>query len=204
MANQNKPSGLTPLTYLNGADWDGRGNVYTIVAADVNAFYPGDLVALNGTSSADGIPGITQATAAAPAVGVVLAVGINKDSVYIDPNNLSRVFRPALAQAINYYALVCDDPNVIFEAQENAGTITAAQAARNVNIVYAAPATGVVVSGTMIASASQAVTAGLNLKLLGPVRRYNPDGTFNGVGANCKWRCLINNHQYKGTGVLGV
>lgn len=201
MPNVNRPSGLSPVKYLGGADWDGKGNMYYIAAADTNAFYIGDLVALNNTAdSTRGIQGITLATAGNPAVGVIMGIGINPEGgPYIDPSNLDRIWRPSGAASVPYYALVCDDPYVIFEAQEDgdSGTIAAANVSSNANIIYAAPATGVRVSGTMIDSSSVNTTSTLNLKLMGLVRRYEGNGSLNTFGDYAKWLCMINNHQYK-------
>lgn len=200
MANTNRPSGLSPVKYLGGADWDGKANMYYIAAADTNAFYIGDLVDLNNTADATrGIQGVTLATAGNPAVGVVVAIGTNAEGgPYINPANLERTWRPSGAQAEAYYALVVDDPQVIFEAQEDGvgGAIAAANVSSNVDFIYAAPATGVRVSGTMIDSNTVNTTATLNLKLLGLVRRYD-NGALNTFGQYAKWLCLINNHRYR-------
>ena len=197
----NRPSGLSPVKYLGGADWDGKVNQYYIAAANTNPFYPGDLVALNNTADATrGIQGITLATAGAAAVGVIVAVGTNPEGgPYINPNDLSKVYRPTGAQSVNYYAAVVDDPWVIFEIQEDgdAGTIAAASSSKNANIIYAAPATGVVVSGTLVDSSSVNTTSTLNLKLMGLQRRYD-QGVLNTFGLYAKWLCMINNHWYKG------
>lgn len=200
MANVNRPTGLSPVKHLSGADWDGKANMYYIAAADTNPFYPGDLVDLNNTADATrGIQGITLATAGNPAVGVLLSVGvIPEGGPYINPSDLTATARPTGAQAVPYYALVVDDPYVIFEAQEDgdAGVIAAASSSKNANIIYAAPATGVRFSGTMIDSSSVATTVTLNLKLLGLVRRYDL-GALNTYGLYAKWLCLINNHRYR-------
>lgn len=201
MANVNRPSGLSPVKYLGGADWDGKANMYYIAAANTNPFYIGDLVVLNQTADATrGIQGITLATAGNPAVGVIVGIGTNPEGgPYINPSNLDRIWRPSGAQAEAYYALVVDDPYVIFEAQEDAvgGAIAAANVSSNANIIYAAPGTGVRVSGTMIDSSTVNTTSTLNLKLLGLVRRYEGNGSLNTFGQYAKWLCMINNHQYK-------
>lgn len=201
MPNVNRPSGLSPVKYLGGADWDGKANMYYIAAADTNPFYIGDLVDLNNTADATrGIQGVTLATAGNPAVGVIVGIGTNPEGgPYINPDNLTRVWRPTGAQAEAYYALVVDDPYVIFEAQEDGvgGTIAAASSSKNANIIYAAPATGVRVSGTMIDSSTVNTTSTLNLKLMGLVRRYEGNGSLNTYGNFAKWLCMINNHRYK-------
>lgn len=201
MPNVNRPSGLSPVKYLGGADWDGKANMYYIAAADTNPFYIGDVVDLNNTADATrGIQGVTLATAGNPAVGVIVGIGTNPEGgPYINPANLDRIWRPTGAQAENYYALVVDDPYVIFEAQEDGvgGTIAAASSSKNANLIYAAPGTGVRVSGTMIDSSTVNTTSTLNLKLLGLVRRYEGNGSLNTFGNFAKWLCMINNHRYK-------
>lgn len=201
MPNVNRPTGLSPVKYLGGADWDGKANMYYIAAADTNPFYIGDVVDLNNTADATrGIQGVTLATAGNPAVGVIVGIGTNPEGgPYINPDNLTLVNRPSGAQSVPYYALVVDDPYVIFEAQEDGvgGTIAAASSSKNANLIYAAPATGVRFSGTMIDSSTVNTTSTLNLKLLGLVRRFEGNGSLNTFGNFAKWLCLINNHRYK-------
>ena len=212
--NPSKPAGLSPLRYLNSAKYDGKGQMYSIAAADTNPYFPGDLVTPTATGDSNGIPGITIATAGNPAVGVIVAVGtllatgyLVPGGPYINANNLSLVNRPSGAQASVYYALVADDPNIIYEIQEGgAGTnLTTAACNNNANIVYAAPATGVNVSGTQLNNATVATTITLNLKILRLVQRI--DNHFvtspaTGGGAQ-KWEVIINNHVYRG-GTLGI
>jgi hypothetical protein len=201
MPNANRPSGLSPLTYLNGADWDGRGNMYYIAQADGNAFYVGDPVVLSGNGDpVRGIPGVTIATAGNPVTGVIVAIGVNPDGgPYIDPNNLGRVFAPA-TKTQAYYALVVDDPNVIFEIQEvGTGTqLDSAAIGLNADFVAGAPAAGVSVSGYQLNNVGEATSSALNLKLLGLVRRFD-----NVFGAYAKWRVMINNHTYR-AGITGL
>jgi hypothetical protein len=212
--NPSKPAGLSPLRYLNSAKYDGKGQMYSIAAADTNPYFPGDLVTPTATGDSNGIPGITIATAGNPAVGVIVAVGtllatgyLVPGGPYINANNLSLVNRPSGAQSSVYYALVADDPNIIYEIQEGgAGTnLTTAACNNNANIVYAAPATGVNVSGTQLNNATVATTITLNLKILRLVQRI--DNHFvtspaTGGGAQ-KWEVIINNHVYRG-GTLGI
>jgi hypothetical protein len=214
IVNPNKPAGLSPVAYLNGANYDGKVRMYSILAANTNPFYVGDLVVpvAGGTATASdsrGIPAVTLATAGNAAVGVIVAVGTTPDGgPYANPANLNQNYRPTGAQAVNYYAAVSDDPNIIYEIQEGgAGTnLTNAAVLRNANIVYAAPAAGVYVSGTTLDNGTVAVTATLNLKILGFARRPM-DNAFvttpaTGGGAQ-KWWVLINNHYYR-TGIIAL
>jgi hypothetical protein len=208
IVNPNKPAGLAAVKHILGNSMVGQGNMYTVLAADTNPYFIGDLVDLTGIGDSRGIPGITLATAGNPAVGVIAAIGVNPDGgPYVNINNLALVNRPTGAQPVNYYALVMDDPYLIFEIQEGgAGTnLTTAFVGKNANILYAAPAAGVAVSGTTFNNATTATTATLNLKLLGLVRRADNAFTTSpttGGGAQ-KWWCTINNHRYK-AGVAGI
>src|SRR4051812_12623874 len=121
MANQNQPSGLAPVRYLGGSAWNGAANQYCILAADTNAFFVGDRVTTIGNAGADanGIPAVTLAAPGTAARGVIVAVGtFGPGGPPVNPNNLNAVSRPTGAQTVNYYALVVDDPDVLFEVQE--------------------------------------------------------------------------------------
>lgn len=203
--NPNKPSGLSPIRYLNGANYDGKAGVYSILAANTNPFFVGDLVVpITGGGGVSGIPAVTLATAGNPAIGVVIAVGPNVGSLFteggpfINVNNLNVVNRPSGAQPVNYFCAVSDDPNIIYEIQEgNTGTnLTSAALMRNANILYSAPATGVNVSGTVLDNTTVAVTATLNLKLMKFVRRIDNNFLTTPAtgGAAQKWEVMINNH----------
>lgn len=205
MANRNKPMGLTPVKYLNGADWDGRGNVYSVATANATILSPGDPVVLSGTADATGkYPGIVRMTpgtggAQAGCVGVVIAIGLNPNGPFINPNDLTVMQKPANAVPV-YYALVVDDPNVIFEVQEDSdgGALAITSVGLNCNVIFANPATGVVVSGVQLDSSSALSTLTLDCKLL----RVAPY-IDNELGVNARWWVLINNHVFK-TGNLGV
>lgn len=212
--NISKPSGLSPVRYLNGATYDGKGNMYAILAADTNPYFPGDLVVPQNTGDANGIPCVTLATAGNPAVGVVVAVGTLPSQGYLVPGgpyvnaaNLNLINRPSGAQTTVYYALISDDPNIVYEIQEGgAGTnLTTAACNNNANILYAAPATGVNVSGTTLNNASVLTTATLNLKIIRLAQRIDNHFVTNPAtgGGGQKWEVLINNHVYRG-GTTGI
>ena len=213
--NPSKPAGLSPVRYLNGATYDGKAQMYCVLAADTNPYFPGDLVTPSASGGdANGVPAVTLATAGNVAVGVIIAIGTLTGTGYLPPGgpyinaaNLNLVNRPTGAQSSVYYALVSDDPNIVYEIQEGgAGTnLTTAAINNNANILYAAPATGVNVSGTVLNNASVATTATLNLKILRLAQRI--DNHFvtspaTGGGAQ-KFEVIINNHVYRG-GTTGI
>ena len=202
MANTNAPSGLSPVQYLNGAPWTGGGRVYCIPDTDdTNAYAIGDPVASAGSSDAAGIPTITLATAGTGNAirGVIVSMGGTKyGAALVDPVDLNNMFIPA-TKARSYYVLVCDDPMVIFEAQEAAtGTaFAAAQVGLNANLVSGTHNN--YVSGWQIDRTSPATTSTLQVRLL----QLAPRAAGNAFGDYAKWWVLINNHELK-AGVAGV
>lgn len=197
MANINKVAGLTPVKYLNGAKWTGQGNIYSIASDNTDAMYVGDPVTLSGTGDTLGIPGIGIGVAGATCVGVIVAVGTIREGAYINPADLTKVYAPATKASV-YYALVVDDPNVVFEIQESGTALAATDIGLNANFVIAAPSTGGVLSGTYLGNSTKNTTSTLNLKLLGLARRSD-----NVFGTYAKWNVLLNNHVFR-TGVAGV
>lgn len=200
MANTNKPQGLAPVKYLNGADWDGSGNVYHIPSSDsTNSYYIGDVVRLNGSGDANGIPGIVKTAAGdggtlgQGAVGVIVAIGTNPNGPWVNPNDLTKLSAPA-TKAQDYYALVVDDPNVIFEVLDGtSGTaLAAADIGQNCNLSITANQTTGFVSSSILNNASKAATLGLDVKLLGLARIPG-----NGYGYSAKWLVMINSHAYR-------
>lgn len=195
MANANRLSGLAPVRYMSSAPWSGGGNIYSIDSAYATALYPGDPVASSGASDSYGIQGVVLGVAGAAIRGVILAIGINpQGGPYINPNNLTLVSAPAV-KTQNYYALVVDDPSVIFEIQEVGTALVAADCGLNANFSFGAAGT---LSGVGILNSTKAGTATLNMKLLGLSQRAD-----NIFGTNAKWNVLINNHELS-TGTAGV
>lgn len=205
MANQDRPAGLVPVKYLNGAKWNGGGQVYCIPDTDdTNAYAIGDPVTLAGSADSNGVPTITLATAGTgnmvlgPIVsgaGAMVfggAYGIPQDSPIVIPATKTR----------NYYVLVCDDPNVIFQIQEVSGgtAFTAAEVGLNANLISGT--NNGYISGWEVNNSGEATTATLQLKLLG---LSNPQGIPGGnvFGEHAKWNVLINNHCFR-IGQAGV
>ena len=223
VTNQNKPSGLTPVKYLNGAEWSGGGNIYFIPQNDTNVYAEGDLVApITGVDQWSGLQSCTLATTSSTlCLGVVLAIGVSPSAVtsqrggpYINPNDLTKVIAPA-TKTQNYFALICDDPKVVYEIQETgAGTtpatsLTYAACSKNASFVYAAPATGVSISGTTLDNGVSsghtpqtpaAVANGFFLRMLGLAQKIDPQtASWNTFGLYAKWWVKLINHVYEGT-----
>lgn len=203
MANANKPSGFTPVSYLNGSPWSGQARLYSIDAAYGTALYIGDPVISGGSSDVNGVPNITLGAATGALRGVIVGLGIG-EGLIANPSNLNLTYRPASDPAV-WYAMVVDDPNVIFEIQEESNGTQLAATEVGLNQVSKVGTGNGFISGWQIPSATgatPATTATLQLRLLGLNRL--PAGR-NVFGAYAKWLVQINVHELgHGTGAAGV
>ena len=202
MANANRPSGFSPVQYLNGSPWSGQARIYSIAAAYTTALYIGDPVKSSGTADANGVPGIILGATTGALRGVIVGLG-SAEGLIANPKNLDITYRPAAAQATDWYAMVVDDPQVLFEVQENANGTALAATEIGLNTISVSGTGSGFVSGWMLASATDATpaaTATLQLKLMGLVRRQQ-----NAFGAYAKHLVKINVHELgTGTGTLGL
>lgn len=201
MANTNKPSGLAPVQYMNAAPWTGGGQVYCIPSTDSTLVYAvGDPVVLAGSADSNGIPTITLATAGSTNVvlgAIVSGAGADAYGTDYGVPQESPVVIPA-AKSRNYYVLVADDPNTVFEIQEiGTGTyFTAADVGLNCSLVSGT--NNGYLSGWMLDNSTEATTAALQCKLLRLAPRRD-----NAFGQYAKWWVLLNNHVFR-TGVAGI
>jgi hypothetical protein len=183
--------------------------VYTIPAAGTNAIAVGDPVRqLAGADQNFGYACIDLGAPGVPLVGVVLAlstVPVGSKPLrggmgpWVDPTQLNTILhRPAAATATDWYALVADDPNVVYEGQEQtagnvAGTnFTYTAAGKNANFGIS-PLTGpgwlsqaYIDNGT-----AAATTATYSLRLLS--LKQSIDNYF---GPWQRWWFIIQNHAY--------
>lgn len=198
MANVDRPSGLSPVRFLSGASYNGQANLYYIPSSDGNAFAIGDPVASAGSADSNGVASVTLATAGTgnPVRGVIVGWG-TKEGLMADPANLDSLIIPA-TKTKAYYVMVADDPNVIFEIQEVSGgtALTAAEVGLNANLV--AGTNNGYVSGWEVNNSGEAVTATLQVRLLGLARRSD-----NAFGEHAKWLVKINNHELA-AGTVGL
>lgn len=211
MANSNVPSGFVPVGYLNGAQWNGQGRLYSIDAAYATALYIGDPVISGGSSDTWGIPNIAIGATTGALRGVIVGL-FNSGSTTGSPGGVSVgnianpniAYRPAADPNV-WYALVADDPNIIFQVQEESNGTQLAATQVGLNQISKSGTGNGYVSGWMIPSATGATpntTATLQLRLLGLAQM--PGGT-NAFGAYAKWLVQINVHELgHGTGAAGV
>lgn len=201
MPNVNKPNGFSPSQYLNGAAWNGQSRIYSIAASYGTALAIGDPVISSGTADVNGVPGIVLGAATGALRGVIVGLG-KFEGLLANPSNLDITYRPASDPAI-WYAAVVDDPNVLFEVQEESNGTALAATEVALNTISKSGTNNGFVSGWQIPSATgatPATTATLQLRLFGLSRKFN-----NGFGAYAKWLVQINVHELgHGTGAAGV
>lgn len=189
MANANRPSGLSPVKHLTGAPFNGQGNIYQIAAADTNAYAIGDPVISSGSGDANGVPGITIAAATGPIRGVILGLGVAESGIF-NPQNLDQTIRPSGAKSVDWYAIVADSPDIIFEVQEVSGGTQLAAVDIGLNTNLLVGTNNGFQSGWLLDNATKAVTSTLQVRLMGLARRSD-----NAFGAYAKWLVKINNHE---------
>jgi hypothetical protein len=199
MANTNRVNGFRPVKHLNGAPYNGMFNKYVVAAADATAIYVGDLVKTDGAGDlVTGLPTVTRAAATNVVRGVV--VGFEPDPTALNVP----LYRAASTRRIVY---VADNPDLIFEAQEDGDTTPIAVASIGLNASMISTSGGDTItgsSGMQIDSTSASTTATLELKLLGTVPRADNEVITAGQ-AYTRWHVLLNAHELKpGTGSAGV
>lgn len=185
MANVDTPFGLRPVRDVSGMVYNGAVNMYSTAAGNATAIFIGDPVTLAGTSQT--INGrvyadVAQSVTTGIMVGVVVGVlPITQDST---------VYRAASTQRI---LMVADDPDLLCEIQEVSGgtPLTANDIGLNANFVVAAGSTVTGYSGVELNNGTEAVTATLDLKIVGFMNREG-----NEIGEHAKWLVRINRHQY--------
>lgn len=200
MANINAPSGLAPVRYLNGAPWNGAAKLYCILSGNGSAYAIGDPVVVAGSADDNGVANVQLATAGTgnQVTGVIVSAGgIVNGGFMADPTNLATTVIPA-TKTKNYYVMVVDDPNVVFEIQEGGAgaALTKTDVSNNFNLLPGINSG--YLSGWTLDNGSAAVTATLQLKLLGLAQRKD-----NAFGTYAKWLVKINNHTF-GAGVAGI
>lgn len=190
MPNTDSPFGLKPVRYRSGAPYNGACNRYYIASGEAYNLFIGDPVALSGTGDAFGVPGIVRATAGAGSSAGDGPVGVVVGFENLTSDNLSRSYRPSGTAG---YVLVADDPNLEYEIQEDSDTATLAvtDIGLNANFIIGTGNTYTGTSAVELDSNTAAVTATLDMRILGLIERPN-----NEIGTNAKWRVALNNHPW--------
>jgi hypothetical protein len=181
VANTNTPFGLKPVKEAGSGYHSGGLSMYYHAAADGTPLYVGDPVVKAGSADAAGVASVVRATAAGAITGVVQG---------FVPNGVVDIAGYGAASTA-YYVLICDDPDTMFEIQEDGvgGAIAAADIGLNADFVVAAGNAYTLKSGVMLDTSTKATTDTLPLKIVGLVPRPG-----NELSANAKVLVKINNH----------
>lgn len=187
MANADAARGLKPVMYLGGACYTGGANRYYVPASDTNAaVYVGGLVKLAGSADSDGVPSVTGNVATGDAViGVVTSVEpVTADSEIYRENSTAR------------YVYVADDPNLLFEVQEDStGGALAATAVGNAADLtgFTSGDTATGLSAIEIDSSTATASGDGTEDVIIHRLAQKPD---NAIGDNANWLVRLNNHAF--------
>lgn len=199
MANTNLKRGLVPVKYLNGVAWNGQVNIYHHDSGDGVRLGLGDPVKSAGGSDTSGVyPNVVRAAAGETILGVVVGFGTlptgilgMAQAVLYDPDSLTKCYGVA---STSYYVAVVDDPNVVFEIQEDSdgGALAAANVGQNIDILAADCSTSTGLSQFQLDSSSLVAASATTgtFRLLNKVDRMD-----NAIGNYCKWHVMVNLHE---------
>lgn len=198
MPNANIPMGFIPRRHVSGAPFNGQGNVYYVPASYGTSLFVGDpVIVVNNSADARGVPTVQRATAGGGGytTGIVMGV-VDGGEPIIPVTRDTPVYHAANTAG---YVMVCDDPEVLFEIQEDSvgGALAAGAASRNADFIAGAGSTATGKSGFMLDSSTLQTTNTLQLRIIAPVERID-----NELGAYAKWLVQINLHSLRNlTGV---
>lgn len=197
MANINRPTGFSPVRNGDGSPWNQQVSTYVVPAADVVAYYIGDLVSSAAGADANGVGYVAKTAANGIPRGVIVGIDPVTPGLSLQglPLSLETMSIPA-TKTRDYYVFIAEDPNMIMEAQFDTVTVAnlvAANVNKNCDFIVGVP-TGIGnQSGTVLSSASIAVTSTLPLKVCGLVQRDD-----NAFGAFQRVYVRFNKHELFG------
>ena len=214
------PFGFRPVRYLNGTPWNGKFRIYYIgsTSASTTPIGLGDPVSMlpsgstwTATTYTDPLgycPSVVIAPVSASAqfnfVGIAVAFGQDPSNMFT-PTDLYTNWRAASTAR---YVGVVDDPNVVFQVQDDGSTASGLSVkyldARwlGTNIDHVLPTnTASTFSGlstAVIANSTAAATSSLLFKILGlSMGVATPSVPNEFLQAYCTWDVVINNNIFK-------
>ena len=201
MANTVRTRGFMPRRHTNGSPYNGACTPYLVTEA--TATFIGDVMMDTGTSGAAGVivSGIDceGMTIAGHSTNTNTGAGVLGVCVgFVPVTTLPGNYRAA---SVSQVVLVCTDPTVVYEVQEDAaGTpIAAADIGSNISMLSGAGSTVTGASAYTIDSDDTSTSSAYPWKLLGLVKR--PDNALNTAGAgtdNAKFEVVLNSGRFLG------
>lgn len=197
MANKDTPLGLVPIRHSNGAPYNGAYREYYVPSTYATALFVGDPVIITGTSNTTAykgnvpgtLPEVNKGGAGTIMSGVI--VGFNPL-----PDDLTKTYNAASTERIVY---VADDPDLIFEIQEDSdgAALAATDVGLNCQLILGSGSTTSGKSGAELDSSTAATTNTFNIKLMRFINRVD-----NEIGDYAKWEVCINLHTQRA--ILGI
>jgi hypothetical protein len=211
MANPARTFGLRPYRTSDANDFNGQSQLYYHSASDANNLFLGDLVKFDATNRSSlntarfvGLPAATVYAAGGSncrgvCVGIVPAPEFNQVA------NVSLGLRYVIAST-ERYIWVTDDAAVLYEVEDDFASDSASNGSlgsgassligKNADITNTGGNTSTGVSGMRLATATQATTATLPIRIYRLVQRDNnvntTSGTATTAGAQAHWEVKLN------------
>jgi hypothetical protein len=202
MANVTRTNGFRPVKHLSGSPYNGQFNIYEIVVGDGTLTNVGDLVKGDAGTATDVYPtcirgGTSGEVTTGFYLGVIvgfvlspLASGagstVGAQPVLDVPNIYQR------AASTKRYAMVCDDPSVIYEVKDGGSSpCTLTQIGLNTGFMATAGSTVSGASGMTTGTTAPTTTAGLPLRIIAIAN--SPDNASAATDQRLLVR--INSHQ---------
>ena len=182
MPNTNVAFGLRPVRHAHESGYGPSVREYFVPAADGTALFIGDPVILAGSADATLTAAtVTRATAAGGNRVTGAVIGF-RPSASIEANG----YRLASTDA---YVLVSDDPDALYEIQEDSvgGALAAVDIGLNADLIAGTGNVYTKRSGFMLDTSTKATTATLQLRIVGLSDRAD-----NEVGAQAKVLVRLN------------
>ncbi len=187
MANNDAPFGLRPVGELGSGIQNGGTSKYKIAAGYATAIYKGDIVKLVAA-------GTIQVSGNADTANV----GVFNGCFYNDPTTQkptwSNYYPGSITPTVgDIEAFIYDDPNMLFEIQDNA-TLGQTAVGDNADQVYAAGST---VNGQSKSELGAAAGGAAQLRII----RISEDPDNSDIAsANANWIVRFNEHLYYNNG----
>jgi hypothetical protein len=198
MANNDAPRGLTPVRALSGAPFSASAltKCYYPSSDSNGAAYVGGVVKLTGTGDSNGIPEVTANCSATDVLyGVIVGFLPTPGST-----GSSKVYRE---DATERYVLVCTDPYMMYEIQEDSvgGALAATDIGTTCQLTGLTGGSTVTGRSSMELDSSEvSATADADDDVFIHQLVQAPD---NEIGTNARWLVTLNNtvHKQSATGV---
>lgn len=203
MANINAPRGLTPVSDVTGAPYNGAVRQFIHAVGDGQAIYVGDIVTATGDTVFVNTGGSLQSF---PIAAQFVSGGI-EDGVCIGVDLVTRdspVYAPASTQVVISVAV---DPNLLCLVQDaNSGTALIANAVGlNCDILVNQGSTVTGYSGMVLNNATEAGTNTLDVKIIGQLQSPDNDlGSSVTSGTACGQYLVKLNRTRLSNQVAGV